>query len=239
MADLPNELIWIAFLLVDLGMAVCMFACFGRAGLIATVAVSIVLCNIQVLKLVEIFGITTTLGNVLYGSIFFATDLLGELWGPREARRAVWIGFAALLVSTVVMSISLLFRPAPQDAAHDALYSLFSLMPRVAGASLVAYLVSQLHDVWAFHRIREATGHRHLWLRNNLSTLLSQAIDTLVFTFGAFWGRVSHDVFLQILATTYVMKTIVAVLDTPFLYAARALSKHLPAVRGDSSGVLP
>ena len=229
MSTLPNEWIWLGFLVVDLSLAVAMFAWFGRAGLVATVAVSIVLCNIQVLKLVELFGITTTLGNVLYGSIFFATDLLGELHGPREARKVVWIGFASLVVATIVMTMGLLFRPAPEDQAHGALMTIFSVMPRIAAASIVAYLASQFHDVWAFHRIRRATGGRHLWLRNNASTLVSQAIDTVVFTSGAFLGRVSTSVFLQILGSTYAMKAFVAILDTPFLYAARALARRAPA----------
>ncbi len=228
---MPNEVLWFLFLLVDLSLAVGMFGLFGREGLLATIVLSIVLCNIQVLKLVEMFGITTTLGNVLYGSIFFATDLIGELYGARQARRAVWLGFAGLLISTVVMNLSLHFRPAPADTVDPALQTLFRVMPRIAAASLLAYLASQFHDVWAFHRIRRATRGRHLWLRNNVSTLLSQGIDTVVFTFGAFLGRVDSPVLLQILGTTYVLKALVALVDTPFLYIGRAVARRRDPAR--------
>jgi uncharacterized integral membrane protein (TIGR00697 family) len=168
-----------------------------------------------------------TLGNVMYAGIFWATDVISELYGKREAKRAVWIGFASLLLATASMQAALLFRPHASDFVDPSLKTVFSLLPRVAGASLVAYLLSQFHDVWAFHFWRKRTASRYLWLRNNLSTLVSQALDSIVFSFGAFVGVFSLDIVLQIALTTYILKFVVAALDTPFIYAAVALARRL------------
>jgi hypothetical protein len=90
---------------------------------------------------------------------------------------------------------------------------------------MVAYLVSQWHDVWAFHLLKSWTKGKHLWLRNNGSTLISQALDSLVFCTIAFWGVFETSVWIQIVVSTYLMKTIMGVMDTPFIYLARRIHK--------------
>ncbi|MEW5725614.1 MAG: queuosine precursor transporter [Thermodesulfobacteriota bacterium] len=223
MAAWPNELIWVSFLVLDLLAAVLVFRLFGRHGLYGLIVMNIIICNIQVMKIVKLFGLTTTLGNILYASIFFATDILGEMYGKNEARRGVWIGFVMLVLATVYMQVALLFTPDRNDLMHPVLARLFAMYPRVAAASLLAYLVSQLHDVWAFEFWKLRTRGRHLWLRNNASTMVSQALDTVVFCSVAFWGLFPWSDFLQILLTTYLLKFLVAVADTPFIYLAKAL----------------
>lgn len=220
---MSNELLWIAFALSDLAMALLVFRLFGRVGLHGLIVFNLLLCNIQVLKTVELFGMTTTLGNVLYASVFFATDLLGEFHGKEEARKGVYLGFVTLLMGTIYMQFALLFAPAPSDFADPHLQAIFGFLPRIAAASMLAYLVSQLHDVWSFHYWKQRTKGRHLWLRNNASTLASQLLDTAIFCSVAFLGLFPMSVWWQILLTTYLMKVVVAVLDTPFIYLAKRL----------------
>ncbi|MBU2548979.1 MAG: queuosine precursor transporter [Proteobacteria bacterium] len=222
--NIANEYLWLGFLLVDLIVAVLVYRLFGRIGLFALIVMNIIVCNLQVMKFVNLFGLTTTLGNILYASVFFATDILGEKYGKREARRGVWLGFAMLVLATAYMQIALLFAPAESDTIQPALNKIFGLYPRVVGASLIAYLVSQLHDVWAYDFWKRTTQGRHLWLRNNASTMVSQAIDTTLFCSVAFWGLVSLSDFAQILFTTYLLKFIVAAADTPFIYLARMMT---------------
>lgn len=226
-----NEVIFFSFALFDMAMVLVLMRFFGRTGLYAVIVMSIILCNIQVLKTVELFGLTTTLGNILYASIFLATDLLGEFHGRRAARKAVLLGFAVLVLTTLYMQISLLYTPAPSDFVQPHLEAIFGFLPRVALASLAAYLVSQLHDVWAFHAIRKRTGDKRLWLRNNASTMVSQFLDSAIFCSIAFIGVFPWPVFWQIMLTTYLMKLMVAVLDTPFMYIARSMHRRgsLPA----------
>jgi uncharacterized integral membrane protein (TIGR00697 family) len=92
---------------------------------------------------------------------------------------------------------------------------------------MVAYLVSQHHDVWAFLFWKNKTKGRFLWLRNNASTMVSQAIDSVIFCSIALWGLFDTNTWLQILVTTYFLKWLVAVIDTPFIYLAKRFS---PAV---------
>lgn len=239
--QLPNEALWLGFLLVDLLLALLVFRLFGRLGLYAYIVLAIITCNLQVLKLVELFGLTTTLGNILYGSIFFCTDLLGEVYGKKAARKAVWLGFTALALMTLYMQIALVFTPSPFDETQEHLQALFGFLPRVVSASLLAYLVSQLHDVWAFHYWRDRFQGRWLWLRNNASTWVSQLLDSLIFVIIAFAplpllgevpGFESWPTILEVLITTYVIKLIVAAIDTPFLYWGRSLAKRISTAAG-------
>ncbi len=182
----------------------------------------------QVIKTVELFGFVATLGNIVYGGVFLATDLLGEVFGKDEARKGVWLGFFSMILMTVSMQFALWFEPHASDFANPAMSTIFGFMPRILLASLTAYLISQHHDVWAFHFWRNRLKGRHLWLRNNLSTLVSQAVDSLVFVTLAFYGIFEAAVLISIFFTTYFMKVLVALLDTPIIYAGRwALNRHL------------
>ena len=222
---MPNEILWFIFIVVDLSISLLAFRLWGKAGLYIMIVVGTIVCNIQVIKVIQIFGLIATLGNVVYASIFFNTDILNEIYGKREARQAVWMGFFALITATVAMQFAIRFKPDVSDIMQPHLEAIFNFMPRIVFASLVAYLVSQHHDVWAFHFWKRKTKGKYLWLRNNASTMVSQLIDTTLFTFLAFWGVFSWNVFWQIFLTTYIFKWIIAALDTPFLYLARRMAK--------------
>jgi uncharacterized integral membrane protein (TIGR00697 family) len=222
---MTNEILWIGFALLDLTAVLMAFRFFGRAGLLAMIVFSLLICNIQVIKTVQLFGITTTLGNVLYASVFLTTDILGEFYGKKAAKQGVLLGFSALILVTVYMQIALYFTPATDDFAQPHLQAIFGFMPRIATGSMVAYLVSQWHDVWAFHLLKSWTKGRYLWLRNNGSTLISQALDSLVFCTIAFWGVFETSVWIQIVLSTYLMKSIMGVMDTPFIYLARRIHR--------------
>ena len=188
---------------------------------------SLLLANIMGPKLTVIAGLQTSMGVILYSSIFFATDLLSEKYGQKEAQRAVLLGFFVSIALVVMTQISMLFLPSamPQTSAfaqsvHEATVTLFDYTPRFVFGSLLAYLISQSFDVWIFHRIRNATNGRHLWLRNTGSTLLSQAIDTLIYGLVVWWGLVDLVTALQLAGAKYVFKFAIAVIDTPFIYLA-------------------
>ena len=229
-----NNLLWIGFVLIDLSLAIVVYRFFGKSGLYAIIVASIIAANIQVVKTVQLFGLVATLGNVLYGGIFFTTDILTEVYGKKAARRGVWLGFIGMILVTLWMQIGLRFIPDVSDFAQGSLVTIFGLMPRVAAGSMIAYLLSQHHDVFAFHFLKNKTKGRLLWLRNCASTMVSQAIDTVVFCTIALWGVFDTNTWLQILATTYFLKWFVAVIDTPFIYLAKRLSN---AVVAKESGI--
>ncbi|RCW64959.1 queuosine precursor transporter [Saliterribacillus persicus] len=221
---MSNELLWIVFALVNFSLLLLIYRIFGKAGLFVWIGMSTVIANIQVLKTVEMFGMIATLGNIIYGTAFLATDILNENHGKKYAKKAVWMGFATLLSMTIMMQFALRFIPAESDFAQPALETIFELIPNIAIGSLLAYIVSQYVDVWIYDKLKKIfTSDRFLWLRNNGSTMISQLIDSLIFCTIAFYGAYELDVWFNILITTYVIKFIVSLMDTPFLYVAKRI----------------
>ena len=224
-----NSLLWVGFILLNLGLVTLIYRFFGKTGLYVVIVASVIIANIQVVKTVEIFGLVATLGNVIYGSIFFATDILSEVYGKRAARRGVWLGFIGMALATVWMQIGLKFIPHASDFAQRSLVTIFSLMPRIAAGSIVAYLTSQHHAIGAFLFWKDKTKGRFLWLRNNASTMVSQAIDSVIFCGIALWGVFDTATWREILLSTYLLKLVVAAIDTPFLYLAKRFSPKVIA----------
>ena len=223
-----NEVLWLALMLTTFTGVLLAFRFFGRTGLYIWTAMGVILANLQVLKIVQLFGLTATMGNIIYGSLFLVTDILNEFYGEKEARKAVYAGFFALIDTTIIMQLCLVFSPAPEDFIQPALAEIFGFLPRVAAASLIAYLISQLHDVWAYALWRKVLpGNRWLWVRNNFSTMISQLIDSVLFCTLAFAGVYPQEVFWSVLVTTYLFKFVTALLDTPFIYLSVGVWKRL------------
>jgi len=218
--------LWLILMLVNFLAILLFYKLFDEVGLYSWIAISAIIANIQVLKTIELFGLVVTLGNIIYGTSFLATDILSEIHGKKKAKKGVYIGLLTLVSMTLIMQVSLMFVPHESDFAQEALQTIFGIMPRIAFASFLAYFISQLHDVWAFDYWKgKFPDRKYLWLRNNLSTLVSQLIDSIVFTSIAFYGVFESSVFIEILITTYVLKLLVALLDTPFVYIATKIKE--------------
>ena len=220
-----NSIMFIVAVLFYLGAVVVAYKVFGKTGLYVFTAISAILANIQVCKNVDFFGLSSTAGNVLYAASFLVTDILSEKYGKKAAQKAVWIGLFTTVVFLIGTQELILLKPNDSDIMDPAMKQLFGLVPRVSIASIVGYICSQNIDVLLYHAIWKKTGDnkKMLWLRNNGSTLTSQAIDTVVFTTIAFYGVYPTKVFVSILLTTYLFKAIVALCDTPFIYWARKI----------------
>ena len=229
---MTNELLWIVLLLASFIGIILAYRLFGKTGLYVWTALAIVIANIQVMKLISVFGFVTALGNIIYGSTFLVTDILCENHDKKDARKAVLIGFFAMLSVTVLMQICLAFIPDTSDTMSKHISAIFGLFIPILIASLSAYLISQLFDVWWYNKLKEMTKGKYLWLRNNGSTMISQLIDNIIFT-GVFFvgyflifepaGFLGWPVITSIFFTSYVMKFVVSILDTPFLYLARRM----------------
>ena len=220
-----NELLLVGMLIFSFFMVILVYRLFGRIGLYVWTAIAVILANIQVMKTVEIFGLVTALGNVVYSSTFLVTDILNENYSKKEAQKAVWVGFFVLITVTILMQITIQFIPHESDELSPAISEIFSFFPRIAFASLVAYIISQTHDVWFFAKLKKKDKTKRLWLRNNLSTIISQTIDNLIFTAIVFIGEQPLDIIVQIFVTSLILKLIVAACDTPFIYWSRKIKK--------------
>lgn len=223
-----QDLLWLTTLVIDLALTVLMYRIFGRDGLLGCIVLAILLANLQGPKLTVIFGLQTSLGVIFYSGIFFATDLLSEKYGRAEAGKAVLIGFAASCIIVLMLSLALLFQPTdhPDTAEFSqriqtSFENILDFTPRFVLGSLFAYLISQSLDVWLFHWIKQKTQGRWLWLRNNASTMISQLVDTALYSFVVWWGIVDLQTALQLGVVKYGFKIVIAAIDTPFIYWAR------------------
>ena len=191
--------------------------------LVATFASLVVIANFTAVKITTIAGLAVPAAVVAYSVTFLLTDMLSEFYSKREAHRAVWAGFYANLLLVAVVAVAVYLPPAPFWKHQQAFEALFSPVPRIVLASMLAYLVSQHFDVLAFHFWRQLTGGRYLWLRNNASTMVSQFIDTSIFITVAFYGLFPVA---PMITGQYVVKLGIALLDTPFMYLSREIYRR-------------
>lgn len=225
-----QEFLWLLTVVYDLGLALLLFRFFGKYGLYTAVILGIMLANLQGGKIseLELFGysFTASMGAILYSGIYFATDILNERYGKKEADRAVMLGFFANVAVMITLLISIQFRPSSlvgsAEEVHNSIATLAGYSPAFVIGSLTAYLISQRFDVWFFHKIKSYTGESKLWLRNNLSTITSQLIDTLIYQFT--WviavGMSFQDAF-ALAVVKYIFKVFIALIDTIFIYWVR------------------
>lgn len=222
-----NEIILMASVVVFYGAVVLLYRFFGSEGLFVWMAMATILANIEVLRVVEAFGIEQTLGNVLFASTFLVTDILSENEGKEQALKAARLGIIAAVGFAVISQSWLLYDPSGSDWAGEAFKTIFSSTPRIVAASMVVYAFCQHFDVWLYHRIWKVTSRttgdrtRYLWIRNNVSTLITQAINTVMYNMLAFWGTYDAGTLASICIGGYVIFIVTSICDTPALYAAR------------------
>lgn len=176
---------------------------------------SLVIAAVISSKIITIGGIVLPAGILAYSITFVASDVVSEIWGKEKAKQVVLGGFAALVVCLGLIQLALAWPGAVFWDNHEAYDSVLGATPRIIIASLAAYLVSQNHDVWAFHFWKKRLGGRHLWLRNNLSTSTSQIIDSVIFITIAFYGVMP---IIPLIMGQFLIKILIAFLDTPVVY---------------------
>ena len=208
---MSNELLIILSFLTIYGGVVLFYRFFGKGGLLAFNVLATILANIEVLLLVKAFGTEMTLGNVMFASTFLITDILSENHTRKDANRAVIISTLCSVMFVVISQMWLLYTPSENDWASGAFHTIFSSTPRIVCASLVVYLISQLTDVWLYHkwwdwcRKRFGDESKGLWIRNNGSTMISQLLNTMLYTLLAFYGTYSTDIGLVMAALLLAM----------------------------------
>ena len=229
---MPNELLLIASTVVLYGAVVLFYRFFGVLGLYCWTVLATISANIEVLILVDAFGLEQTLGNILFASTFLVTDILSEVAGRRQATRAVNMGIVISLMFIIISQSWLLYTPNGNDWAFPHMQAIFSNTPRVMLAGLIVYAIVQRFDVWLYHRwwrwSQQATGdgRRLLWLRNTGSTPISQLLNSLLFTFGAFYGQYDLATLLSITGASYVIFIFTSLADTPAVYLARRFKER-------------
>ncbi|MGF1530847.1 MAG: queuosine precursor transporter [Puniceicoccaceae bacterium] len=187
----------------------------GFWGLLQSITVKLVPLDLSVLGL----GILAfSYGSFAHAFTFPLTDAVAEVWGARRARRMVYLGTAVYIIATLFIYIGTLLPPAEGWPHNQAYMDLFMAAPRIVLASIVATLFAQLWDIYVFEWVKRRTGQRFLWLRNNISTLGSQLFDTTIFYTIGFYGMIPTEMLPALIFGTYLLKVLVALIDTPIVY---------------------
>lgn len=184
----------------------------------STFNVCLVLATILASKLIVIGNHFIVPSAVLvYGITFLCTDVIGEIWGKEEANRTVKHGFILQIFATVLIQLAIKLQIAPFMTDFQEHFKIaLSGTTRMVIASLAAYLVSQSSDVFVFHKLKEVNNGKYKWIRNNLSTISSQFLDTAIFIAIGFYGSVP-DLWVMMYSQWFI-KIIIALCDTPFFY---------------------
>tara|TARA_B000000460_G_scaffold203432_1_gene150219 strand:+ start:225 stop:896 length:672 start_codon:yes stop_codon:yes gene_type:complete len=191
---------------------------------------SLVTCNLIANKFVTVdFGFKVFIvsaGILPYPLTFLVTDLISELYGQKKANLVVFSGFVASLFVLLFLWIGGQFNSIPSSIVDDVTYnSVFRNAWRLIAASMVAYLFAQIIDVRIFHFWKRLTNGKHLWIRNNGSTIVSQLVDTILVICILFFGVWESDQILSAIIDGWLFKMLMAFLDTPIIYGILYLLK--------------
>jgi len=191
---------------------------------------SLVTCNLIANKFVTVdlgFKVFIVSAGILpYPLTFLVTDLISELYGQKKANLVVLSGFIASLFVLLFLWLGGQFNAIPDSLVNDATYdSVFRNAWRLIAGSMIAYLFAQFVDVRIFHFWKKLTKGKHLWLRNNGSTIASQLVDTTLVICILFVGVWNADQILSAIIDGWVFKMLMAILDTPIIYGVIYLLK--------------
>lgn len=194
---------------------------FKKEGLMAWVVFASVAANIMTAKCADFIGITSTLGTVLFASTYLATDILCERYDRKDANKAVLMGLCGVIGFVIAAQIALLYIPSEADYANESMAVLFGLNLRISLSSALMYALANLADIWLFNRLKKATKGKHLWLRNNVATIVCNGGENFLFIVFAFLGIYSFGECMLIALSSTIIEVVVAICDTPFLYWAK------------------
>ena len=238
-----TEVVWFIMLILCFLSILIFLRLFGYVGLYVYSAIAIIAANIQVLKQANFNFFSSinekiipfyepspiALGTILFASTFLCTDILSEYYGKEKARKNVLIGFCSFFLMTILMLVTIGIQPAEDEwvsMVQESLATLFTPMTSIFVASMIAYLISQYFDIWFFSYLKTISSNKLLWLRNNVSTAVSSLIDNTIFSIFA-WIILNpnpfplSDVIMTFILGVYLLRVVIALLDTPFIYLAR------------------
>ena len=191
---------------------------------------SLVTCNLIANKFVTVdlgFKVFIVSAGILpYPLTFLVTDLISELYGQKKANLVVFSGFVASMFVLLFLWLGGQFNAIPSSIVNDDIYnSVFQNAWRIIAASMIAYLFAQFIDVRIFHFWKRLTNGKHLWLRNNGSTIASQLVDTTLVIMILFVGVWESDQIISAIMDGWLFKMIMAAIDTPIIYGIIHLLK--------------
>jgi len=217
-----NIVLGIISIIATFSIVVCMEKMFKKEGLYVWISIATITANILVCKSIDILGLTASLGNVMFASIFLATDILSEKYDVKDSRKAVMLAIASQIIFILATTLAVSYIPSETDLSNESMKTLFSINARVSISSIVMFGASNMLDIYLFEKIKKKFP-KQLWLRNNVSTIISNCLENYFFVFFAFVGIYDYSTILSIATTTSILEIIIAICDTPFMYIAKKL----------------
>lgn len=220
-----NILLFFIEVIVCFGSLILITKFLGKEGAIAWIAIASILANIFTTKTVDLFGLSYTLGTVMFASTFLAGDIITEKWGAKFARKGIFIGMIATLTLIVGSQLALAYVPAIFSVEmHEALKTVFTLSLRVSISSVIMYFVANIVSIQLYDFLKRKMNGKYKWFRNNVATIVCNTAENFLFMYGAFLFVDGFDVgtIAIMAATTSLVEFVIGLLDTPFLYLATA-----------------
>lgn len=193
-----------------------------KLNILLGIFVTILICaNLLGVKITTLFGVSVSVGIFMIPISFLITDIVEEVFGKKKSKQFILTGVIALVITFFFAWLGVTLAPNERYTFNEEYKTIFSGSLRMIFASLVAFLLAQYHDIWAFNFWKKKTNGKYLWLRNNASTFVSQFIDTTVFMFLAFYQvapKFDALFILHLIIPYWLFKIAFALIDTPFVY---------------------
>ncbi len=189
--------------------------------LFALFITSMVLVNTIGTKIISLFNIRVSVGIFFMPVLFLITDIIGEVKGKKRALFFVRISIIMLIFSFLMVALCVVIPPHSSYSLNKEYSNIFGSTLRMTLASLISFAISQNIDIIVFSLVKKITKEKHLWIRNNVSTMISQLFDTTIFMFIAFYNinpKFNTAFIISLIIPYWIFKIIFALLDTPFCY---------------------
>lgn len=185
---------------------------------VAVFITCLITANIVAVKLVDIAGFIVPAGIIIFPISYIVGDVLTEVYGFRQARRVIWLGFACNLIAVIGIIAGQYLPAAGFWDAQEAYSRILGYTPRLLLASFAAFLVGELSNSYVLSRMKVATGGKHLWARTIGSTVVGQGLDSVIFILIAFIGTTPLAVMISAILTQWIFKVVYEALATPLTY---------------------
>jgi len=178
----------------------------------------IITANILIIKQITIFGLILPAAIVIFPLSYIFGDVLTEVYGYRQARKVIWLGFFCNLMTVVAIWVVGILPPAPVFEAQAAYERILSSTPRFLIASFLAYVAGEFLNSYVLAKMKLITKGKWLWTRTIASTLVGEAVDTAIVLFIGFWGVLSLDVLGMMILGHWLLKCAYEIVATPLTY---------------------
>jgi len=177
--------------------------------------ICLVAANLLESKVVQVFGITATAGLIVFPISYIINDCIAEVWGYKKARLIIWSGFISNFLVIVFSQIAIRLPAAPYWEGEEGFNFVFGMAPRIAVASLIAFLVGSFLNAYIMSKMKIASKGKHFSLRAIVSTLIGEGADSLIFFPIAFLGLIPFPELLILIGTQAVLKSLYEIIVLP------------------------